>query len=139
MRRLVPSLLALAMIASAEPGQARGPDPWLGRDKAAHFAVSLGIASITYGVSTRYVDARGHALLIGGGVSLTIGAGKELLDLAGYGDPSWKDLVWDVIGTAAGLAVGWTVDVAIRGVDDRSPALAAPERTIAPQVFRLSF
>jgi len=48
------------------------------------------------------------------GATLALGAGvaKEIADLAGAGDPSLRDLVWDVVGTGAGLLLAWGVDAA---------------------------
>jgi putative lipoprotein len=50
------------------------------------------------------------------GATLALGAGiaKELLDLAGTGDPSWRDLTWDVVGTATGVLVASGIDYLIR-------------------------
>lgn len=122
--------MALLAVAVASPSSARAadpdPDPWLGRDKLAHFGVSAGIAAAGYGVGAALVDARGHALLLGGGLALGVGIGKELLDLSGRGDPSWKDLTWDVMGTASGLAVAWAVDLLVRGVSSSHPLFVAP-------------
>ena len=78
------------------------PDPWIARDKAFHFDASAGIAAFTYAVSAGwFVDARWKALAIGGGTAIAAGAGKELIDATHVfgGDPSWRDLAWDGIGT----------------------------------------
>ncbi len=127
--RTAPLLLALAA-AVAAPSAARADDtsdPWIARDKAFHFDVSAGIAAATYAVSAAYiVDSRWKALAIGGGVTIAVGGGKELLDLAGIGDPSWKDFAWDAIGTVAGLALAWGVDMLLGGVSSAHPALGAP-------------
>ena len=61
-------MLAASPAAAADPD----PDPWLGRDKALHFGVSAGIATASYAVSAAVFDARGHALLVAGGVSLGV-------------------------------------------------------------------
>jgi len=39
-----------------------------------------------------------------------LGGGKELWDLTGHGDPSWRDFTWDVLGTAVGVALAASVD-----------------------------
>ena len=50
-----------------------------------------------------------------GGAALAVGAGvaKELWDLEGHGDASWKDLTWDLVGATTGvllsLAVDWSI------------------------------
>jgi putative lipoprotein len=47
---------------------------------------------------------------VGGGFALALGAGKELWDLSGHGDASWRDLTWDAVGTVTGLAVAAAID-----------------------------
>lgn len=122
------------------PARAANDDPWISRDKALHFDVSLGLASAGYAISAGWlVDARWKALAIGGALALTAGAGKELLDLAGLGDPSWKDFAWDGIGTVAGLALAWGVDLLIGGVDRARPAFSAPRRASIPAGLVLHF
>ncbi|HEY8040940.1 MAG TPA: hypothetical protein VIF15_14140 [Polyangiaceae bacterium] len=130
MRALLPSLLVLAVgLTLAPSARAQDADPWISRDKALHFDVSAGIAAATYGVSAGWLfDARWKSLALGGGVALAAGAGKELLDATHVlgGDPSWKDFTWDVIGTVAGLAIAWGVDLLLGGVSPQRPALASP-------------
>ena len=50
---------------------------------------------------------------VGVGLALTAGIAKELFDLAGFDDPSWKDFAWDCAGTAVGVVLSWIVDVFI--------------------------
>lgn len=119
---LVGALVATRTAHAAPPD----PDPWFGKDKALHFGVSSVIAAGGYTASSFLFDARGHALLAGGGLALAAGAGKELLDMTGTGDPSWKDFTWDVVGTAFGLAVAWSIDVLVRGIGPEHPAFTLP-------------
>jgi putative lipoprotein len=129
----VKARIALSVLASTlaigSPARAADRDPWFGKDKALHFGVSAGIAATSYTAGAIVFDARGHALLAAGGFTLAVGAGKELLDLAGYGDPSWKDFVADVAGTIAGLAVAWSVDLLVRGVSDSQPLFRLPSHS----------
>jgi len=90
-------------------------DPWFGPDKAKHFGVSAVLAAGGYSIGVVAFDDRLPSLLLGGGIALTAGVGKEVYDSMGYGHASARDLVWDVIGTGAGLAVAWVVDYAVRG------------------------
>lgn len=114
----------------AAPSRARAePDPWVGPDKALHFGVSAGIAGAAYAVGAAVFDARRDALILGGAIAITVGGAKELADLAGLGDPSWKDFAWDAMGTVTGLAIAWSLDLAIRGVSPSHPLLVAPART----------
>jgi uncharacterized protein YfiM (DUF2279 family) len=86
------------------------PDPWFAPDKALHFSFSAGLAGLGYGGAALVTEDRGVRLAVGAGVALTAGIAKELLDLAGLGHPSWKDLAWDVAGAAVGLALSWLLD-----------------------------
>ncbi|MBX3212645.1 MAG: hypothetical protein KF850_11475 [Labilithrix sp.] len=117
--------MALAVVTSSS-ATAADRDPWLAQDKALHFGVSAGIAGGTYAAAAALFEARGHALLAAAGVTLAIGAGKEALDLAGFGTPSWRDFAANVAGTLVGLAVAWSVDLLVRGVGEHRPLVLAP-------------
>ena len=45
--------------------------------------------------------------------ALGLGIAKEVWDLSGHGDASWRDLTWDVVGTTTGVLVAYAVDWAI--------------------------
>jgi putative lipoprotein len=123
-------LLGLALHGSH--ANAADPDPWLAKDKALHFGVSAAIAGGSYVPAAALFEARGHALLVAGGVALAAGVGKEVLDFTGYGTPSWKDLTADVAGTIVGLALAWSIDLLVRGVSDEHPLFRAPNAPRAP-------
>lgn len=114
--------VALMVLAPAE-AHAQGPasDPWFGPDKALHFALSGAIAGAGYGTTAIFSESIPTRIAFGAGLAVTAGAGKELLDLAGYGDPSWKDFAWDLAGTAVGVGIAVTFDIAF-GAASRAPA-----------------
>lgn len=120
------SCLALALSATVATPARAGDDDWWGRDKALHFGVSAALSASTYALTAPAFEARYPPLLLGAGLTLTLGVGKELADLAGLGTPSWKDLTWDAIGTVAGLALAYGLDLLIVGVSGAHPALGAP-------------
>jgi putative lipoprotein len=128
--RFVLGLGVALWVSASASARAQDADPWFARDKALHFDVSAGIAAAAYGISAGWIvpDARWKALAIGGGVALAAGAGKEILDATHVfgGDPSWKDLTWDLIGTVAGLAIAWSMDLLLGGVSSQRPLFAAP-------------
>lgn len=123
------ALSAFLLASLAAPPARAADDAWTGTDKTVHFAASAGIAAGGYAVGTLAFDARGHALVLGGALSLVVGAGKEVADLAGAGTPSWKDFAWDAMGAVAGLAVSWGIDLLVRGVGDAHPLFVAPGKT----------
>jgi len=118
MIRALVAPLTLALSLASLPAAASDPDPWFGPDKAVHFGVSLGLAAGGYAALSPWLESRGERALAGSAFSLTLGAGKELWDLAGHGDPSWRDFTWDVLGTAAGIALAVGVDALVSGSKD---------------------
>ena len=111
------ALLVSLTATLADPAIARADsasaDPWLGRDKLLHFAASGSLAVVGYAGASMLTEDR--PLRIAGGAGLAVGAGlaKELWDLDGHGDASWRDLGWDLIGAATGLLVSAGVDWAV--------------------------
>jgi putative lipoprotein len=125
-RSVATAALFAVVASSARPACAADPDPWFGKDKALHFAATGAIAAGGYTLGAFVFDARGHAIVLGASVAFAVGLGKELLDLTGFGDPSWRDLTWDGIGTVAGVASAWAIDLVVRGVSEKRPLLLAP-------------
>ena len=108
MRGILCGLIAATLLV---PSVARADDdPWLSGDKAAHFVASAGIAAGAYGAGTALFDERAHAAAFAASVALAAGLAKEGLDLAGSGQPSARDLVWDGLGTIAGIFIVWSLD-----------------------------
>lgn len=100
-------------------------DPWLGTDKALHFGVSVALAAGGYAASSPWLDRRYERALAGSTFSLTLGAGKELWDLSGHGDPSWRDFTWDVLGTAVGVVLAVGVDALLSPKHDATAGASA--------------
>jgi putative lipoprotein len=119
----LPLTLALALGATA--ARATEPDPWWGVDKGLHFGISIGLGAGGYAASSLLLDERWQRAATGAGFSITLGAGKELYDLSGHGDASWRDFTWDLAGTAVGVGVAWLLDLAL-----------APHRTVAAPAGR---
>jgi putative lipoprotein len=134
-RRLSPASLArssvpLSLLVSltttlADPqvvrAESANADPWFGRDKLLHFAASGSLAVIGYANASMLTEDR--PVRIGAGAALAVGAGvaKELWDLDGHGDASWRDLSWDFIGAATGLLVSVGVDWAVHRIFRPAP------------------
>ncbi|WP_437722295.1 hypothetical protein [Sorangium sp. So ce861] len=90
----------------------RDPDPWFGDDKARHFCASIALASGGYALGALATDDLHGRIAVGAAVALGAGLAKEAFDAAGHGTPSFRDLVWDALGTSAGLALSVWFDVA---------------------------
>jgi putative lipoprotein len=104
--------LVAASLATAAPAAAED-DPWWGRDKALHFGVSAGLGASGYALSSLALESRLERVAAGAAFSLTLGASKELYDLSGGGDASWKDFTWDVAGTSVGVGLALLVDLIV--------------------------
>jgi putative lipoprotein len=124
--RIFAPLTLVAFMSAAAPARATppvaDPDPWFGRDKALHFGVSAGITGAAYGITALASDDIRIRIAFGAGVGVLAGAAKELADLAGLGDPSWKDFTWDLIGTAVGVGIAISIDIAVRGLHPKAAA-----------------
>lgn len=119
------ALVIATLGAMLSPVRARA-DEWLGADKALHLSVSGALAIGGYVLAVPLFDERAPRIVLGASVALTLGIAKELADLAGAGDPSWRDIFWDVVGTATGVLLAWVVDLVAGGGDDREPVTGAP-------------
>ena len=108
-RLAIAAILVLAM-SSHRARAGSDDDAWFGRDKALHFSFSAALAAGGYAGASLWTDDRGSRLLVGGGVAVAAGVGKELFDLSGQGDASARDLTWDLVGAATGLLIAWTID-----------------------------
>lgn len=114
----------MILTASSE-SRAQSADDWWGRDKALHFTASAAIAGGGYALGVAVFDAPYARVLLGAGLGVAAGVGKELLDLAGYGDPSWRDLAWDAIGVSVGTLAAWGIDMVVRA---QRPTTTQPRR-----------
>ena len=101
-------------------GRARGQqadpvenDPWFGHDKALHFAASASLAVVGYAGASLATEHRPTRVVVAASFALGLGIAKEVWDLSGHGDASWRDLTWDVVGTTTGVLVAYAVDWAI--------------------------
>jgi len=81
-------------------------DRWLSEDKFEHIFFSsflLGSSYCLYRYELNKSDA--SARQVGIGIALFIGISKELYDLADRGNPSFKDILADIIGIVIGVLV----------------------------------
>lgn len=119
------ALVVVAALALPSPASAQ----LLRRDDRLHLGLSTLIAFGTYGVVALFDEREPLRVGVGAAVALAAGIAKELWDLSGRGDPSWRDLAFDVVGTGIGLLAGWLLGLLIRharGPSDPEPASSAP-------------
>lgn len=94
--------------------RAHAQDSWLGVDKGKHFGASAVLATGGYAASMLVTQEPWQRAALGGGFALTLGVAKEAYDATGQGDPSLRDLTWDVIGCVFGAGVSLLIDYALR-------------------------
>lgn len=109
--RLLGPALALAL-ALPSPASAQ----LLRRDDRLHLGLSSLIAFGTYGIVALVDERESLRVGVGAAVALAAGIAKELWDLGGRGDPSWRDIAFDVVGTGVGLLAGWLLGLLVRHV-----------------------
>jgi uncharacterized protein YfiM (DUF2279 family) len=76
-------------------------DRWLGADKARHFFLAGFAESAAFAAARAAGAGRRPALAVSALAAGGISIGKELVDRAGRGQASVRDLFWDVAGIAA--------------------------------------
>lgn len=82
-------------------------NPWLGKDKAAHFTYSAALTYWNYGVAKDYLgNSRQNSLVISVNFTALLGAAKEFSDAKiGKTGWSWPDLAYDFAGIACGMVL----------------------------------
>jgi len=120
-RALVLAGVALLLATEARAQQA-DTDPWFGRDKALHFAASASLAVVGYAGTSLATDSRPTRVVVGASFALGVGVLKEVWDLTGHGDASWRDLTWDLVGTTTGILVAYAIDWMILRLRTPEPA-----------------
>lgn len=109
------ALLAVTLASTAaRADEPPDPDPWLAPDKALHFGVAAAITGGGYGLCSLVADDMTSRAIVGVGLSVGAISFKEALDAAGFGTPSVKDIAWGFIGTAVGLGISISIDLAVR-------------------------
>ena len=117
MGRIVWGMLLLAPAARAVD-----PDPWFGADKARHFGATWALGTAGYASAAAFTDDVRWRAGAGAALGLGVGVAKELWDLSGRGDPSWRDLTWDALGSASGVLTAYAFDCAWHALFDPAPA-----------------
>jgi len=125
MSRSLAAPVLLGLVLASRSAAASEADPWFGPDKALHFGLSAALAAGGYAAASPWLESRTERALLGAGFALTLGASKELWDLAGHGDPSFRDFTWDVAGTAFGIALAVTCDALLRPRPGGAPGATA--------------
>jgi putative lipoprotein len=127
---LAPCVALALTLCVPKTARASDADPWFGPDKALHFGLSAAFAVGGYAASSIWLDTRTERAIAGGTFALSLGAGKELWDLSGHGDPSWRDFTWDVIGTSVGVALAVAGDALLSSKGSSSNMRASTQGLI---------
>jgi putative lipoprotein len=106
-KRFIGLALSVSLLApTALSAQARHQsDSWWGADKVKHFLMSAFIESVTFS-GFQAAGANRNAAFSGAfAAAAAFGIGKEFSDRRTKGLFSYRDLVWDGLGTGAGFLV----------------------------------
>lgn len=87
------------------PARRRRHDPWFAEDKAKHFTMSFAATGFAFGAARSVGLGHDAALITAGAAAVAAGIGKELYDRRTGGFFSMRDMTWNVIGVAAGIAL----------------------------------
>ena len=79
-------------------------DRWFARDKVRHAGSTAAIQIMGIGLLRLAGASRGASIIGASIVTLGASVGKEIHDAKGGGDPSARDLVWDLVGLGLGSA-----------------------------------
>lgn len=114
-------LLTLGLCLACVSARADERDPWLAGDKGLHFGVSVALGGAGYGASALVLPKRWQRAALGAAFSISLGGAKELYDLSGRGDSSWRDFTWDLTGTAVGVGLGYLIDLTVAQLRRSTP------------------
>jgi uncharacterized protein YfiM (DUF2279 family) len=90
--------LVLFLPLLSRPCRAIDRDPWWGKDKTLHFSASALIAVDGYAAASLVSKREEVRAGAGSLLAFAAGAAKEVCDRYAGGDPSLRDLTWDVVG-----------------------------------------
>ncbi|MGR3303602.1 MAG: hypothetical protein ACUZ8I_14040 [Candidatus Scalindua sp.] len=85
-------------------------DEWFAKDKAQHFSASFLIGALTYSIARAGEADKNDASIIAFSFSSSCGIAKEINDEVKRNDWSYKDLIWDIIGSVAGVSISNALD-----------------------------
>ena len=63
-----------------------------------------------YAGTSLFTKRESARFALGAGLAVAAGAAKEVYDRYSGGDPSLRDLTWDVVGATTGAMLSWLVD-----------------------------
>jgi len=92
-----------------EPVSTRN-DEWFGKDKLKHFSATFLIGAAAYSTARLGDTSKDNASIIGFSLSSTCGIAKEINDEVRRDEWSYKDMIWDFIGGAAGVSLSNALD-----------------------------
>jgi uncharacterized protein YfiM (DUF2279 family) len=91
-------------------------DAWFGPDKALHFEAAGSLALVGYAGAAMITTSRPARAGAAGALAVGAGVAKELWDLDGHGDASWRDLTWDLVGATSGVLAAVAIDWAVHRI-----------------------
>lgn len=85
-------------------------DKWFAKDKIKHLTVSMFLSTAAYSVVDSGTEGNTIPIVTGVSFPISMGLFKEFKDFKKGGSWSYKDFVWDVIGTSIAISIATQID-----------------------------
>lgn len=101
-------ILFFAPVSFGENGKS---DNWFAKDKLKHFAISTFYSGAIAVTANRHFNLKeSKSLTIGVGITISLGAGKEIYDRSKPKETSSiKDFIWDLAGAITGAVIAGSI------------------------------
>ncbi len=126
--------LVIASSAPAQLQRVRGLDDISGTDKLEHFAANVAVTGGAWAAAGALDAPLWARVVAGAAAGAAVSLGKESLDLAGFGTPSFGDLAYDALGIGAGVGFALAAEAVLTrvGVEPRRGTASRYSAALSP-------
>jgi hypothetical protein len=115
--------MLVALLLMSAQIHVEGLDDISGFDKVEHFGANVVIVDSVWAAAAFLDEPVWVRIVLACAAGAAVSLGKEGYDLAGYGDPSLGDLVYDGFGIGAGVGFALAVEALAARYGDHEPAV----------------